>query len=227
MNAKSETAKKPARTRKPANDKPVFDAKGVQTALVAALDARIKFAAEKGIQNQVKNLEAEKRFFESANMCAAIEKLNEYGFDALPFAAMLANNEDMREAKQIDKTQFVAVYALQKVRKAMFAIAQGLRSGFDSYTNSIVDNLTRLQTISNINTQRSICKSIEFAEDEQQVLLRRKHECSPSTASTQASSTREMLRFLTICTVNKGSKGDSIAYAENAIAKRVQAMFAD
>jgi hypothetical protein len=49
--------------------------------------------------------------------------------------------------------------------------------------------------------------------------------CEPSTASTQASSTRQMLRFMNICNVVKGRKDDSITLTESNAAKKVQTLF--
>lgn len=192
-----------------------FNAEKVQTAIIAALQKRAETAPN---ENQRDNFNTEIAQFSKPSMVACINELHalKYDFDAL--LSILPN------ADKSAKENFLAIYALQKVRKAFNAIGQGLKA-FDGYTNSILHNLNHLQTISNINAQRSICNKIEFDELEQQVTLRRLHNCAPSTASTQASSTREMLRVLNICAVRKGAKGDSISFAETDIANKVQAMF--
>jgi len=52
------------------------------------------------------------------------------------------------------------------------------------------------------------------------------HNCNPSTASTQASSTRMMLKHLNICTVRKGAKGDSISFADSKTSQLIQELYA-
>lgn len=192
-----------------------ISAKNVQVKIVASLQSRLDNAPN---ANFAKNMQVEIKQFSDESMLRCIESLQtlEYDFSALIDALAIADNKN---------GDYIAIYALQKIRKAVRSIAQGLKA-FDGYTNSILHNLCNLQALSNINAQRSICKKIEFSEDEQQVILRRLHECSPSTASTQASSTRMMLKALNVCNVRKGAKGDSISFTDAPIAAKVQSMFA-
>lgn len=187
----------------------------VQTKIINALQSRLDNAPN---ANFAKNMGVELKQFSDESMLRSIESLQtlEFDFSALIDAIAIA------DAKNSD---YIAIYALQKIRKAVRSIAQGIK-GFDGYTNSILHNLCNLQTLSNINAQRSICNKIEFSEDEQCITLRRLHNCAPSTASTQASSTRMMLKALNVCNVRKGAKGDSISFTDAPIAAKVQSMFA-
>jgi len=192
-----------------------FDAAKVQEILLAAFDSRIETAPN---ENQKANLSTERNFFSTPNMLAVIEKAHALDIDLTALAAQISITQSQ------DRHAFIAVYALQKIRKALFAIAQGLRN-FDGYTNSILFNLFKNEHLSNKAARASICKAIEFTELEQVYTLRRMHNCSESTASTQASSTRMMLRALNICNVVKGKSHDSITLADTKAAHAVRAMY--
>lgn len=122
--------------------------------------------------------------------------------------------------------QFIAQYALEKVCKTLRALVSGSVGSLDKYSFSIVKNLAKLQTLDNLNTQRALCSKIEIDEMQQAQAIKVYHNCSPSTASTQASSTRMMLEVLNICNVKKCAKGDCISFTDSDAAKTMQAMFA-
>jgi len=194
------------------------NAKTVQAQFVAALDARIEASA---VPNAKKNLLVERNKFNSDGMKACIQTVIDNGYDFSP----LLHNVQNADSKAVSSEQYVAIYALQKVRKALHAIGSNIALEFDGYTQAIVSNMTRLQALSTINAQRTIARNIEFDELEQQVVLKNRMNCTPSTASTQVSSTREMLRILDVCIVHKKTKNDSISFADTANAKAVQQMF--
>lgn len=123
-------------------------------------------------------------------------------------------------------SEFIAQYALEKVIKTCKALASGSASALDKYTFSIVKNLNELQKLDNLNTQRTLCSKIELSEFAQEQAVKVYHNCSPSTASTQASSTRMMLQALNICNVTKRAKNDAISFAETESAKALQEMLA-
>jgi hypothetical protein len=186
-----------------------------QTAILESIRARVAVAPN---DNFKKNMLAELNQFSGANAKRAIELCIELEIDFNSLARSIAITESRNQ-------DYVAIYALQKVRKAVFALAQKSRAVFDGYSHSIIANIVSLQALTNKTAQMSICKSIEFSELEQTQAIRRYKECTPSTASTQASSTRQMLRFLNICTVVKNKKDDSIALTESKAASTVQAIF--
>ena len=72
----------------------------------------------------------------------------------------------------------------------------------------------------------SICKAIEYSETEQVQALKRLHNCSESTASTQASSTRMMLKALNLANVMKQKNNDAITMQDNDAARMIVAMYA-
>jgi uncharacterized protein YqfB (UPF0267 family) len=167
-----------------------------------------------------KTLTVELSQFESKSAIAALSALQELQFDIEALSKRISI---------ADKTNsgFVAVYALQKVRKTIYALALKSSTALDRYSFSIIKNLVELQKLDNLNTQRAICNKIELDEMQQEQAVKRYHNCAPSTASTQASSTRMMLAALNICDVSKGKKGDSIAFSDSAVSAAMQSLFAN
>jgi hypothetical protein len=205
--------------KKSVSSAPSVDAiEAAQAALLASIKRRIDNAPN---DNQAEKLSAEFKFFEGASgariLSAAAAK---YELDIGALAAQVAvlSNED--------KDRFLAVYALQKVRKALYALANDVKSFFDGYTNSILFNMANLQAINNKEARMSLCKAIEYTELEQVQAIRRLLNCSEGTASTQASSTRMMLRALGVANVVKRKAGDSISFTENKAAQGILAMYA-
>ena len=192
-----------------------FVAKNAQETLIAALDARIAAADN---ANQAKNLKTERDMFAAENMIAVLTKVNELQVDLPALAAQIA------VTKTQDKHAFVAVYALQKVRKMIVSLGQGIKN-VDGYSNSIITNLVSLQSLANKSARMSICKAIEYDEIEMTQTIKRLHNCSESTASTQASSTRMMLKVLNIANVQKGKNGDVLTLADTPVAAAVVDMF--
>jgi hypothetical protein len=194
-----------------------FKGETLQAKVINALKSRIESANN---ENMKKTLIVELSQFESKSAIAALSALQELQFDVEALSKRIAI---------ADKTNsgFVAVYALQKIRKAVYAIALKSSASLDRYSFSILKNLYDLQRLDNLNAQRSICSKIELDELQQSQAVRVYHNCAPSTASTQASSTRMMLETLSICNVTKGKKGDSISFADSNISKAMQSLFAN
>jgi uncharacterized protein YqfB (UPF0267 family) len=194
-----------------------FKGETLQAKVINALKARIESANN---ENMKKTLIVELSQFESKSAIAVLSALQglEYDVEALSKRIAISDKAD---------SAFIAVYALQKVRKAIYALALKSSANLDRYTFSIVKNLVELQKLDNLNTQRTICSKIELDELQQAQVVRVYHNCAPSTASTQASSTRMMLQALAICDVSKGKKGDSISFADSNISKAMQELFAN
>ena len=179
--------------------------------LQSALTARVKSAEN---ENQAKNLQTELKLFS----LPVIEYANAQGFDV----AALAKQISISDKKHAD---FIAVYALQKVRKCLTACAQGITRSFDPYTRTILENLVH-DSQNNKTALVSLCKSIEFDELDTQKKISARYNCHAGTAGTQMSSTRQALRVLNIATVTKGKTNDEFALTESAFAMRVREMFA-
>lgn len=190
----------------------------VQALILEAIAHRIANADN---DNQRDTLSTEHKFFADANGAVILSKAS-----AVQGIDLQALARQIRVLKHESKADFLAVYALQKVRKALYAIANNARSGFDGYTNSILFNLVKLQAINNKESRMSICKAIEYSETEQVQALKRLHNCSESTASTQASSTRMMLKALNLANVMKQKNNDAITMQDNDAARMIVAMYA-
>lgn len=128
------------------------------------------------------------------------------------------------EAKATDN--FIAVKVNVKIVHALAAFGLNSLSALDKYSHSIIKNIIALQGLDNLNAQRSICSKIEIDELDIAKSVKIYHNCSPSTASTQTSSTREMLRHLDLCQAVKRAKADVIAMRDNKQANMLLTMFA-
>ena len=169
-------------------------------AIVAAMQSRVTNAPN---ENQRETLKTELAYFVREAFAAQLAELESLGFDGARFATMLGNAPDAAQTGKSNRNEFIAVYSLQKVRKIVSALtASGGLNALDGYTRAILLNLEAL-----VNA------------------IKRVKNCSPATACTQASSTREALRVLGICNVNKGARGDVISYTTAPIAARVAALF--
>lgn len=196
----------------------VSNIEAAQAALLASIKRRIDNAPN---ANQADNLSTEFKFFEGASGARILEAAAvKYEIDIQAIADQISvlPNEN--------KDRFLAVYALQKVRKAIYALANDTKSAFDGYTNSILFNMANLQAINNKEARMSLCKAIEYTELEQVQGIRRLLNCSEGTASTQASSTRMMLRALGVGNVVKRKAGDSISFTDSKAAQGILAMYA-
>jgi hypothetical protein len=187
----------------------------MQTLLLDSIKSRIANAPS---DNFKKNMNAELSALSGRNALIAIERCIELEVDFETLAKQYA----ISDARAHD---YIAIYAAQKIRKAVFALACGMTSVFDGYTVAILRNLIKLQALSNRGSQISLSNKVVFSEDMQTEAVRSFKMCEPSTASTQASSTRQMLRFMNICNVVKGRKDDSITLTESNAAKKVEALF--
>lgn len=188
-----------------ANDSSVkFDA------LQSALNNRIANAEN---ENQVKNLKAELKMFTLPILEYAIAN----GLDVEKLTKTIAISEKK-------DANYLAIYALQKVRKTLSACAQGLKSSLDGYTRTIVNNLA-FNEQNNKSALVSLSKAIEFNEFDTQKKITVKYGCKPSTASTQMSSTRQALMLLNIATVTKRKNNDEFALTDSLLANRLKSLF--
>lgn len=166
-------------------------------------------------------------------LTAELNILNsEHGLGALTLASSKYDIDLNQLAKHIkvlkteSKTDFLAVYALQKVRKMVIALAGTTKSALDGYSNAILFNLASLQNLTNKEARMTMSNSIEYSELEQVNAIKRTMNCNESTASTQASSTRMALRALNICNVVKQKSSDVISFADNKASAQVIAFYA-
>lgn len=187
----------------------------VQNLILAALQSRIDNAPN---DNQRDNLSAEHRFFSDANGAVILDKCA-----ALVDLQSLAAKISICEKSNSD---FIAVYALQKIRKMLYALANNTKSFIDGYSNSIIFNMVRLQELDNKSALVALSRAVEYTELDKVRDIKRQISVAVSTASTQASSTRQMLRVLNIATVTKRKTGDEFTFQDNATAKQVIAFYA-
>lgn len=186
-----------------------------QNAIIAAIQTRIDNAPN---ANQADTLTAERRFFEGTNATIILDKASAL-VDLKTLCAAIAVT-DKRDGN------FVAVYALQKVRKMLHALALNQKSAIDGYSNSIISNMVRLQEITNKSALVALSKSIEYSELERVQEIKRTINVAVSTASTQASSTRQMLRLLNIASVTKNRNADEFRFNDAPVAHAVVALYA-
>lgn len=179
------------------------NAKNVLKSIQDALNTRIENAEN---DNQRKNFKTEIAFYNEAMISSALA----LDIDMKAIAKQIA----ISDKKNAD---FIAVYALQKIRKLLTASALNLISFTDSYTKTILTNLM-FDAQNNKTAYVSLSKSIEFSEFDTQKKIKARYNCNASTASTQASSTRQALKVLNIATVSKNKVNDEFALTDSKIA---------
>lgn len=184
-------------------------AENAQKTILSAIQARIDNAEN---DNQVRNLKAELNFYNVAVIAHALTL--DIDFDALAKQISISDKKN---------GQFVALYALQKVRKILVASAQNLASQLDGYTRTILTNLTASEQ-NNKSAYVSLSRAIEFNEFDNQKTIKARYNCASSTASTQASSTRQAFKLLNIASVTKNKVNDEFALNDSKLAKSLLAL---
>jgi hypothetical protein len=186
-----------------------------QALILSAIQTRIDSAPN---ENQKDNLATEYKFFADNNGQIILNKVSHI-IDIQNLA---------RKISIIEKSNndFVAVYALQKIRKMIYSIANNTKSFIDGYSNSIISNMVKLQEITNKSALIALSKSIEYSELDKVQEIKRTINVAVSTASTQASSTRQMLNILNIANVTKRKNGDEFQFNDNETAKTIIAFYA-
>lgn len=191
-----------------------FNMSKIQNLVLKSIQARID-AAEN--DNKRDNLSAEYRFFEDKNAAVILDKVSH-----LIDLQALAKKISITEKSNAD---FVAVYALQKIRKMIYALANNQRSAIDSYSNSILSNMVTLQAITNKSALVALSKSVEYTETDKVQAIKRLISVAVTTAGTQASSTRQMLRTLNISNITKRKNADEFGFNDTDIARAVVAFY--
>ena len=183
----------------------------VQSAAIRTADAE-----------KCKTIIADSSAFADASFARQIDAVISRGF--MTAEALQALASDLAVTEKTDN-RFIGLKVITKVRQAINALANDRKSFFDGYTNSILANLTRLQELSNKSALVSLSRSVEYLETEQVADIRKLIDCSPSTASTQASSSRMMLRAIGAANVQKRKNGDTITLQDNDTARAIVAMY--
>ena len=188
-----------------------------QSLMLQAVQSRIETT---DVENQKKNLLAEYRFFTDANGKIILEKASEY-VDIVSLAAKIA------KPKMGRNDDFVAVYALQKIRKMLYALANNTKGFLDPYTSPILANLAKLQHMTAKSRLVTLSKAIEYTELDQVQAIKRMISVAVNTADTQASSTKQLFILLNITTGTKGKKNDDIEFRDTPIANHVKSWYVE
>jgi hypothetical protein len=212
------TSKRTSKTTAPVTTTttaPVTTTDTLQAVILAALQVRIDTAPN---ENQRDTITTEYKFFADSNGVVILNKVSH-----LIDVQTLARKISITEKSNAD---FVAVYALQKVRKMIYALANGVKSFIDGYSNSIITNMVTLQELTNKSALVALSKSIEYSELDKVQAIKRTINVAVSTASTQASSTRQMLRLLDVASVTKRKNGDEFTFNDTDTARAIVAFYA-
>lgn len=193
----------------------------IQSAFVTALDTRAQFATTMQELNLAKSFNDVNKSVKTDAFMLTVEKILSYkNADVMLFA--LASKYSATHKSHAD---FVAIYAIEKQVRIMFAIANNSTSKLDNYTRSISANLCKLDKLSNHNALRCICSKIVSTALDTVVRVDRLADCSVSTATTQLSSSRAALADLQIVTRVKFAKCDEMSKADNALARAYFKLF--
>ena len=224
MTTKTTTTKKTTKTAAAAAAaavQQINQGEALQVQFVAAAAARL--AARTAAGADCKTIVADLNQFKLVSFARQLDKLIEKEYFTADALAALAADMHVSEEKD---NRFIGVKVITKIRAALEALSLDMKSNFDKYSNSILHNLCKNQELSNKSALVSLSKSIEYHQDEQEAHIVKLINCSPSTASTQASSSRMMFRALGLANVQKRKSKDVITPAESAAARAVLTMYA-
>lgn len=123
------------------------------------------------------------------------------------FARIVENQKITHKASD----DFLAVKVNVKIISSLSAIGTKLVSELDSYSATIIANALHNDGII-FAKSALVCLSrdIEYNELEAVQVIKARMRVAASTADTQRSSTRQMLKALDLATCNKRAKGDNI-----------------
>lgn len=195
-----------------------FSAKStkLQTALVEQLQIRLA-SHEQASGKECKTLRVDIKKFESVNGLAVIDICLKKGLKLDGFV----NNLNV-----LDKAdeRHIAVKVITKIRQLMKAIAENNARHLDGYTHSIVRNLLANKSLTVFECTR--CLSSKMVNDGTDIFkldetkqIKSYVNTAPSTANTQACSTRMMLMLLDICDTAKGKTDALLQFKESAHAE--------
>ena len=202
-----------------------FSAKATkaQSQLVEALKIRLE-AHELASGKQCKTLRVDINKLESTSGLAVIDACIKKGLKLDDFITNLSILD-----KSNDK--HIAVKVVTKIRQLMTAIAQNNARLLDGYTHSIIRNLLVNKSLTVFECERCLSANIVnegtdiFKLDESKKIIAYKS-TAPSTAETQASSTRMMLMLLDVCVTEKNKHGATIEFKDSDHAKLFLEMYA-
>lgn len=187
-------------------------------AIINAIQFRIDNAEN---ENQKSTLQTELKMLSSESGIATLNNVaSNYDIDLANLAKQIS------VLKTESRADYLAVYALQKVRKTLTALSTKSKSAIDGYSNAILFNLSVLQQLTNKESRMVMSNAIEYSELEQVNAIKRTMNCNESTASTQASSTRMMLKALDIANVIKKNKNDVISFKDNKASQAIISFYA-
>lgn len=188
--------------------------KNFSTALLDTLTARNEAAPSNDLVTSINNTKSHARALDAL--------FGQKAFD--PIAKRLLTSLSIVSPKD-NREEFIAVKVVVKVIAAANAIAKGSTALLDPYSRTIIENLIKLQSVSNKSALVSLSRAVIYTDDDQKAHLVAKWDCSAGTAGTQASSTRMMLKNLDICEVVKGARGDMMVIKTNERAAALVELF--
>jgi hypothetical protein len=112
--------------------------------------------------------------------------------------------------------EFIGVKVNEKIFKTLDAIGLKMVSKLDGYTATIVSAALHNDGICFAKTALVVlCRDIEYNGEEQSQVIKHRMRVAVSTADTQKSSTRMMLRALNLAVIDKRKKDDIITLTES------------
>jgi hypothetical protein len=174
-----------------------------------------------GTDKKCTTISADLNEAKSAEFVRQLEHIVKNGFTTPEALSALAQT-----IKTGTNDDYVAIKVITKIRQCIYALATKQKSKLDAYTNSILFNLSKNQELTNKSGLVSLTKQVQYSETDQVQHVRALVNVSVNTATTQLSSSRQMLRFLDICNVVKAKKNDAISFKENERANAIIAFYA-
>lgn len=205
--AEAKPAQKPAQAE--------FDAQAALSAFTAALIERETEVHSKDNEDNITYLQNPKNTNE---LLAAMTAANKAGFD-LPAISEWVKITDKKHPK------YIAVKVVTKIRMLFVALALSNFERCDGFTKPILLNVATVGALDTHDMCRTVSKRVT-SDDVLRISkqVENKKDSAVSTASTQASSTRNALGLIGVLDIQKGKKNDAATWAETKQAKAVQKM---
>jgi hypothetical protein len=145
------------------------------------------------------------------------------GFLTVEALENLASACAITDAKNSD---YVALKVITKIISTIDALATKQRDRLNNYVNAVFLNIAKNQTLTTKSGLVALSKQVTYSETEQVQSIARVLSVAPSTASTQLSQIRQLVRLMNIGHAVKNKKGDAVSFNETPQACAIVAFYA-
>ena len=144
------------------------------------------------------------------------------GFLTIEALESLATACKITDKKHSD---YVALKVITKIISTIYALATKQKDKLNNYVNAIFLNIVKNQYLTTKSGLVTLSKHVTYSETEQVQSIARTLSVAPSTASTQLSQIRQLVRLMHIGNAIKNKKGDALSFNESQQALAIVAFY--